>query len=126
MEDSIEAHYQASLKTASDFDGGPCTAYPSGKSWDEASGKTGSGEKFYHNVISGADFAAQPYFVTPVIHYCMGGSSGEVAGSVRGDNQLGGNSLLDCVVFGRVEDVARAGRQGEGHISRRACWWREG
>ena len=35
--------------------------YPSGKSWYEASGKTGSGKKFYHNVISEADFAAQPF-----------------------------------------------------------------
>ena len=40
---------------------GSCPAYPSGKSWDKASGKTGSGKKFYYNVISGADFAAQPY-----------------------------------------------------------------
>ena len=44
MEESIEAHYQASLKTAKDPDGGPFPAYPSGKSWDEASGKTGSGK----------------------------------------------------------------------------------
>ena len=54
MEESIEAHYQASWKTAQDPDGGPFSACPSGKSWDEASGKTGSGKKFYHNVISGA------------------------------------------------------------------------
>ena len=76
MEESSEAHYQASLKTAEDPDGGPYTAYLSGKSWGETSGKTGSGKKFDHNVISGADFAAQPYYVaiiTPVIHYCMGG-----------------------------------------------------
>ena len=59
-------------------------------------------------------------FVTPVIHYCMGGSkideqfwvpipsqSAEVAGGVR-DNRLGGNSLLDYVVSGRVEGVACA------------------
>ena len=48
-------------------------AYPSGKSWDEVSGKMGLGRKFHHNVISGADFAAQPCFVAiiiPVIHYC--------------------------------------------------------
>ena len=31
-------------------------AYPSGNSWDEAFGKTGSGKKFLHNVIPGADF----------------------------------------------------------------------
>merc|ERR1719454_653195 len=29
-------------------EGGSYPAYPSGKSWDEASGKTGSGKKFYH------------------------------------------------------------------------------
>ena len=76
MPGSIEALCQASLRTAKDPDGGPYPAYPSGKSWDEASGKTSSGKKFYHNVISGADFAAQPYcvaIITPVIHYCMGG-----------------------------------------------------
>merc|ERR1711868_91945 len=141
MEESIEAHYQASLKTAEDPDGGPYPAYPSGKSWDEASGKTGSGKKFYPNVISGADFATQPYYVaiiTPVIHYCMGGleidensavlgsdleairglhAAGEVAGGVHGNNRLGGNSLLDCVVFGRVAGKAAAkwmyGAKGE-------------
>jgi len=61
-----------------------------------------------------------------VIHYCMGGleidadsrvvkkvgnnmvaidglyAAGEIAGGVHGNNRLGGNSLLDCVVFGRV------------------------
>merc|ERR1719284_2289182 len=34
--------------------------------------------------------------------YC----AGEVAGGVHGNNRLGGNSLLDCVVFGRVTAVA--------------------
>merc|ERR1711972_784647 len=64
---------------------------------------------------------------TPVIHYCMGGleidcdsavvgkggkaipglyAAGEVAGGVHGNNRLGGNSLLDCVVFGRVAGKA--------------------
>merc|ERR1719264_1807165 len=70
--------------------------------------------------------ASEPFYVaiiTPVIHYCMGGleidvnsavvdqkgqaipglyAAGEVAGGVHGNNRLGGNSLLDCVVFGRV------------------------
>merc|ERR1711879_542783 len=100
-------------------------SHPSGKSWDAASGPTGSGKKFYHNVISGDKVATEPFYVaiiTPVIHYCMGGSevnahgqvmgksgpipglyaAGEVAGGVHGNNRLGGNSLLDCVVFGRV------------------------
>jgi len=29
-------------------------------------------------------------------------AAGEVTGGVHGDNRLGGNSLLECVVFGRV------------------------
>merc|ERR1712190_526631 len=63
-------------------------------------------------------------------HYCMGGleidtdsavlststgkaipglyAAGEVAGGVHGNNRLGGNSLLDCVVFGRVAGQAAA------------------
>merc|ERR1711937_722008 len=72
-----------------------------------------------------------PFYVTiitPVIHYCMGGlevtadaeviskngvipglyAAGEIAGGVHGNNRLGGNSLLDCVVFGRVAGKAAA------------------
>jgi len=61
--------------------------------------------------------------VTPVVHYTMGGlkidgnsqvvgtngkpinglwCAGECAGGIHGVNRLGGSSLLDCVVFGRV------------------------
>ena len=67
--------------------------------------------------------------VTPSIHYTMGGlninpmgevqeriesivgshrrirglfAAGEVTGGVHGGNRLGGNSLLECVVFGRI------------------------
>merc|ERR1712203_1139330 len=130
--DETEKHYQAAKKTEKDPDGGSWPAYPSGKSWDEASGKTGSGKKFYHNIISGSQVKAEPFYVaiiTPVIHYCMGGleidtdsavvnatgeaipglyAAGEVAGGVHGNNRLGGNSLLDCVVFGRVAGKACA------------------
>merc|ERR1711953_475852 len=80
----------------------------------------------------GTSVKAQPFYVaiiTPVIHYCMGGleidtdsavvntdgqaipglyAAGEVAGGVHGNNRLGGNSLLDCVVFGRVAGQACA------------------
>merc|ERR1712217_336756 len=121
---------ESAKKTEKDPDGGSWPAYPSGKSWDEASGKTGSGKKFYHNIIPGSEVKSQPFYVaiiTPVIHYCMGGleidadgavlanngqpikglyCAGEVAGGVHGNNRLGGNSLLDCVVFGRVTGVA--------------------
>merc|ERR1719326_2244922 len=124
--DTHEVHYQAAKKQEADPEGGPFPAYPSGKSWDECSGKTGSGKKFYHNIIPGSAVKDQEFYVaiiTPVIHYCMGGleidedsacvaangkaipglyAAGEVAGGVHGNNRLGGNSLLDCVVFGRV------------------------
>merc|ERR1712010_312410 len=130
LEETHEAHYQAAKKTEKDPDGGSFPAYPSGKSWDEASGKTGSGKKFYHNIIPGSAVKSEPFYVaiiTPVIHYCMGGleidaegavigkngapikglyCAGEVAGGVHGNNRLGGNSLLDCVVFGRVTGKA--------------------
>merc|ERR1712216_909503 len=128
--DTHDKHFEAAQKTAKDPDVGSWPAYPSGKSWDEPSGKTGSGKKFYHNIIPGSEVASQPFYVaiiTPVIHYCMGGlqvtvdsecvgrngrridglyAAGEIAGGIHGNNRLGGNSLLDCVVFGRVAGKA--------------------
>merc|ERR1719281_593962 len=127
--DEHQQHYEAAKNTEKDPDGGPFPAYPSGKSWDKASGPTGSGKKFYHNIIPGSAVASEPFYVaiiTPVIHYCMGGleitadsecigakgvvpglyAAGEIAGGVHGNNRLGGNSLLDCVVFGRVAGKA--------------------
>merc|ERR1711896_115737 len=79
--------------------------------------------------IQGSEVEKQEFYVaiiTPVIHYCMGGlevtadaevisskgvipglyAAGEIAGGVHGNNRLGGNSLLDCVVFGRVAGKA--------------------
>merc|ERR1712100_861921 len=120
-------HFEAGKKMEKDPEGGPWPAYPSGKCWDEPSGKTGSGKKFYANLLEGSKVPDEPFYVaiiTPVIHYCMGGLltppegevvskkggkplpglfvAGEAAGGVHGNNRLGGNSLLDCVVFGRV------------------------
>ncbi|SMN19371.1 similar to Saccharomyces cerevisiae YEL047C FRD1 Soluble fumarate reductase, required with isoenzyme Osm1p for anaerobic growth [Maudiozyma saulgeensis] len=62
--------------------------------------------------------------ITPVVHFTMGGATinekaqvmnnengvlatglyaaGEVSGGVHGSNRLGGSSLLECVVFGRI------------------------
>merc|ERR1712216_115685 len=81
------------------------------------------GKKFFHNLPTTFDDTYSIAIVTPTIHYCMGGleintkgevestaggtigglyAAGEIAGGVHGNNRLGGNSLLDCVVFGRV------------------------
>ena len=55
-------------------------------------------------------------------------SAKEVVGSAHGDNRLGGNSLLDCMVFGRVTGVACGkhvlGDKGKA-ISRGTCQWSE-
>jgi FAD-dependent fumarate reductase len=61
--------------------------------------------------------------VTPVVHFTMGGviindksevvdaegrpipglfAAGEVTGGIHGENRLGGSSLLECVVYGRI------------------------
>merc|ERR1719389_1190538 len=89
LEQTHEQHYQAAKKTESNPEGGPHPAYPSGKSWDEASGPTGSGKKFYHNIIPGSKVATEPFYVaiiTPVIHYCMGGLETSAAGEVIKSN----------------------------------------
>lgn len=88
---------------------------------------SGSPDSFGKTVFpqSGFDLSTSSWFVaeiTPVIHYCMGGiaidneahvlnqdgrpipglfAAGEVTGGVHGKNRLAGNSLLECVVFGR-------------------------
>merc|ERR1711972_1314592 len=104
-------------------DGGPYEAYGGGKAWDKY------GKKFYHNLPLDVKDAFHVAIVTPVIHYCMGGLkmnpgaecmtasdkvvnglyvTGEAAGGIHGNNRLGGNSLLDCVVFGRVSGRSAA------------------
>merc|ERR1711920_1016988 len=101
LEETHRIHCEAAKNTEKDPDGGKWPAYPSGKSWDEPSGKTGSGKKFYHNVLPPEKVKTEPFYVaiiTPVIHGLY--AAGEVAGGVHGNNRLGGNSLLDCVVFG--------------------------
>ncbi len=81
------------------------------------------GKKFFTNVPFDVNDHFFVSIVTPVIHYCMGGvkinpegevlgvtnnvipgvfACGEVTGGVHGKNRLGGNSLIECVVFGRI------------------------
>merc|ERR1712193_477275 len=110
-------------KQAKDPEGGPYEAYGGGKAWDKW------GKKFYHNGPMEVNDEFHVAIVTPVIHYCMGGVkmndgaecltkddkvipglfvAGEAMGGVHGKNRLGGNSLLDCVVFGRVSGRSAA------------------
>merc|ERR1719380_145403 len=117
LEKTFSDYNAIAAKQAEDPDGGPYDAYGGGKSWDEW------GKKFFHNLPLTLDDEFNVAIVTPVIHYCMGGleidansnvvnmqgapiaglyAAGEIAGGVHGNNRLGGNSLLDCVVFGRV------------------------
>ncbi|KAL1837615.1 hypothetical protein VTJ49DRAFT_3576 [Mycothermus thermophilus] len=78
--------------------------------------------------------------VTPIVHFTMGGAvfneraqvlaseigeeakpiqglwaAGEITGGIHGDNRLGGSSLLECVVFGRIagEQAAKAALEGK-------------
>lgn len=80
------------------------------------------GKKYFANMPFDFNDSFNVSIITPVIHYTMGGlkvdehthvlgakgiipglyASGEVMGGVHGKNRLGGNSLLDCVVYGRV------------------------
>lgn len=87
------------------------------------------GKKFFHNTPFDMNTMFHSAWVTPIVHYCMGGlhidadahvldkagnvidgltAAGEVAGGIHGRNRLGGNSLLDCVVFGRVSGATAA------------------
>mmetsp|Transcript_4691 Transcript_4691/g.8292 ORF Transcript_4691/g.8292 Transcript_4691/m.8292 type:complete len:643 (-) Transcript_4691:83-2011(-) len=80
-------------------------------------------KKFFEATPVKADDTFYVAEITPVVHYCMGGVAGnkdaavitpngepinglyvagEALGGVHGVNRLGGSSLLDCVVFGRV------------------------
>ena len=89
---------------------------------DDKKGSDAYGKKFFTNVPFDMNDHFYVSIVTPVVHYCMGGvkistegevlgknnkvqglyAAGEVSGGVHGKNRLGGNSLIECVVFGRI------------------------
>ena len=90
----------------------------------------------YRNFIDLAmlDISRTPMEIAPTAHYSMGGvlvhgvehqtdveglfAIGECAGGLHGANRLGGNSLIDCVVFGRIAGAAAAElvRKAEGQV----------
>jgi flavocytochrome c len=115
---TFEDHTALGKKMTEDPNGGTHQAYPTGTSHDKW------GKKFFTNYEFKMADVFHVAIVTPVIHYCMGGleinkhgevlessskkpiqglyAAGELAGGVHGENRLGGSSLLDCVVYGRV------------------------
>jgi succinate dehydrogenase/fumarate reductase flavoprotein subunit len=88
----------------------------------------------------GIDITKEPILIFPTLHYQNGGlkftkegetaipglfAAGEVTGGVQGENRLGGNSLLDVLVFGRIagrnaalyaRDKAKDGRFTLDHV----------
>jgi flavocytochrome c len=87
----------------------------------------GQADQYGKNIFRNGPWVMNDEFfvaiIEPIVHYCHGGikvnnksevigtndqwvrglwAAGEVAGGVHGKNRLGGNSLLDCVVFGRI------------------------
>lgn len=76
----------------------------------------------------GVDIREEPMEVTPSAHYIMGGieintqaetnlkglyAAGEVTGGIHGANRLGGNSLADTQVFGKIagENAAKFAKE---------------
>merc|ERR1711920_75189 len=123
IEATFKQYGDIAEKQEKDSASGPYEAYGGGKSHDKW------GKKFFHNLPLDVYDAFHVAIVTPVIHYCMGGmkidpdaqamgagdniiqglyGTGEAAGGIHGNNRLGGNSLLDCVVYGRVSGRSAA------------------
>ncbi|MFN2497706.1 MAG: FAD-binding protein [Pyrinomonadaceae bacterium] len=91
----------------------------------------------YHQFreLADVDITREPMEVGPTCHYMMGGirveaetaqatvpglfAAGEAAAGLHGANRLGGNSLSDLLVFGRLAGLAaaeQAGRRGPMNI----------
>lgn len=86
--------------------------------------------------LDGIDISKEKMEVGPTAHYSMGGvvanmkcrtkikglfAVGEVISQIHGANRLGGNSLLDTMVFGKIagEEAARLAMQGKGDTKKK-------
>jgi flavocytochrome c len=118
LKDTFAAYTEVAKKVTEKPNEGPYEAYPSGKTFDKF------GKKYFTNFEFTVNDSFHVAIITPVIHYTMGGikvddnarvisetgtkplkflyGAGEVNGGIHGENRLGGSSLLDCVVYGRV------------------------
>ncbi|KAF5389939.1 hypothetical protein D9757_003655 [Collybiopsis confluens] len=99
------------------------TTFNSHRSYASGQGKDPFGKAHFHNFEISFEEPLLVALITPVVHYTMGGvlidseshvidssnkpvpglyAAGEVIGGVHGQNRLGGSSLLEAVVFGRI------------------------
>ncbi|KAJ3801441.1 Flavocytochrome c [Lentinula aff. detonsa] len=120
----VAEHMQVSLK---DLQG----TFISHESFASGQEKDPFGKTQFHNSDIKVEETFLVALITPVVHYTMGGvlvdeqahvldasgkpipglyASGEVIGGVHGKNRLGGSSLLEAVVFGRIagENAAKS------------------
>jgi succinate dehydrogenase/fumarate reductase flavoprotein subunit len=84
--------------------------------------------------IDGIDISKEKMEVGPTAHYSMGGilvdikcrtkikglfAAGEIIGQIHGANRLGGNSLLDTMVFGKIagDEAAKLAKEITNEIS---------
>ena len=92
----------------------------------------------YHQFkeLADVDITAEPMEIGPTCHYVMGGievdadtqesaveglyAVGECSGGMHGSNRLGGNSLSDLLVFGKLAGEAAAKRVVAGSLRRTA------
>ena len=80
--------------------------------------------------LDGIDISKEKMEIGPTAHYSMGGvvvdmkcktkvkglfAVGEVISQIHGANRLGGNNLLDTVVFGKIagREAARSAKQSK-------------
>jgi succinate dehydrogenase / fumarate reductase flavoprotein subunit len=86
--------------------------------------------------IDGIDISKEKMEVGPTAHYSMGGvvvdikcrttkirglfAVGEVISQIHGANRLGGNSLLDTIVFGKIagDEAAKLAKEVEGDMEK--------
>ena len=113
--------YESGAALAQDPDGGPY-AYPSGKSWTKLLARRVQGRSstmlFREPILPHGPTMSQLSLLSSIIAWVMrtqfwGADSKpvaavEFAGGVHGNSRLGGNSLQDCVVLGRVASAACA------------------
>jgi cytochrome b involved in lipid metabolism len=105
-----------------------------------AQGKDEHGKKYFDNLPFFMEDSYYVAIVCPVVHYSMGGLctnsnaevldtkgkaipglwvTGEACGGIHGKNRMGGNSLLDCVVWGRLSGQSACAAQLKSLSNRR-------